>query len=103
MECVKLEIDNGIARVTLNRPDSRNAFNQQLINELIEFSAVLALYLRDEVAVHEGMAHSTSDSKQRLCVARDELAKQLPDRLGRVRPVGWDLLALVTVKRFSAG
>lgn len=31
---ILFEIDNGVARVTLNRPDKRNALNDEVINEL---------------------------------------------------------------------
>jgi len=33
-ECLKIEIADKIATVTMNRPDARNAINQKLIREL---------------------------------------------------------------------
>lgn len=34
MECIRVDIERGIARVTLNRPEVRNAFNGTMLKEL---------------------------------------------------------------------
>jgi len=34
-ETIKLEIENGVATLTLNRPDKLNAFNTQMMKEMI--------------------------------------------------------------------
>ena len=42
-ETVRLEMDSGVARVTMNRPDIRNAFNEVMISELRQaFAAINA-------------------------------------------------------------
>jgi methylglutaconyl-CoA hydratase len=42
-ETVRLDIDAGVARVTMNRPDIRNAFNEVMISELRQaFAAINA-------------------------------------------------------------
>ncbi|MBL9122948.1 MAG: enoyl-CoA hydratase, partial [Planctomycetaceae bacterium] len=46
-ETIELEIaENGVARLTLNRPDAKNAMSQQMIDEL----AVATRQLRDNAA-----------------------------------------------------
>jgi len=46
-ECIKMAVENGVAKVAINRPDKLNALNIQTVKELIEaFTA-----LRDDDAV----------------------------------------------------
>lgn len=74
----------------------------EIINELAEFSAALALHLRDEITVHQSVAHFSCDPKERLRVARYEPREPLLDRLRGVRPVGRNLVARATVKGHAA-
>lgn len=46
MECVRVESEGGITRITLNRPDVRNAFNEVLVTELREAFANLGAETR---------------------------------------------------------
>lgn len=47
METISIELEDGIARMHLDRPDKRNAMNQTMFSEL----GVAARYLRDEPEV----------------------------------------------------
>ena len=47
MECLKLDIDNGVAIVTLNRPESMNALNGELREAII--ATARALDTNDDV------------------------------------------------------
>jgi methylglutaconyl-CoA hydratase len=47
MNHLQLQFDHGVATVTLNRPEVRNAFNEEVIGELS--ATFLGLGERDEV------------------------------------------------------
>jgi methylglutaconyl-CoA hydratase len=47
MKHIELAFDNGVATVTLNRPEVRNAFNEEVIGELV--ATFMGLGERDEV------------------------------------------------------
>ena len=53
-KCVKVEFDDGIAWVTLNRPEKRNAMSPTLNNEMIEALTALEMDDRCKVLVLTG-------------------------------------------------
>ena len=56
METVRVEIQDGIARITLNRPEVRNAFNETLIRELSAAFTDLGPEVRVVILTGEGKA-----------------------------------------------
>ena len=56
MECIRVDIHGGIARVTLDRPDVRNAFNETLVRELITTFQAMGPEVRAVVLSGEGKA-----------------------------------------------
>lgn len=56
METVRLEVEGGIARVTLNRPSVRNAFNDVLVKELISTFESMGPEVRAVILTGEGKA-----------------------------------------------
>ncbi len=60
MKTVKFEQDGAIARVTLNRPDKHNAFNQLLIDELTELFVQLGGDSKTRVITLRGAGRSFS-------------------------------------------
>lgn len=56
METVRVEVENGIARITLNRPEVRNAFNDTLIREIIDAFESLGSDVRVVILTGEGKA-----------------------------------------------
>lgn len=56
MECIRVQTEGGIARVTLARPEVRNAFNETLVRELIEAFESMGPEVRAVVLTGEGKA-----------------------------------------------
>ena len=59
-KCVKVELDEGIAWVTLNRPEKRNAMSPELNDEMVNVLDVLEVDSRVKVLVLTGAGDSFS-------------------------------------------
>ena len=83
LQTVKLGIQNGVAWITLNRPDKLNAFNEQMGTDLMEAlkEAEKAQEVRCLVVTGEGRAFSVGED---LNSSRDALETGRPMALGEV-------------------
>ena len=82
--CVKVELDAGIAWVTLNRPEKRNAMNPALNREMLDVLDVLELDERCGVVVLTGAGDSFSAGMDLKEYFRDN-DKLSPIQIRRIR------------------
>ena len=107
-ETIKIEVENGIGRLTLNRPDSLNAFNEKMT---VEIQTALERFSNDEgvrcVAITgSGRAFSAGQDLKEVTPGRsfsDSLKRRYNPIIGLITGMGKPVVALVNGVAAGAG
>lgn len=84
-EPVRVEFEDGIAWVILNRPDKRNAMSPELNSRMIEILEELEIDPRCQVLVLTGEGESFTAGMDLKLFFRDAEAQHTPERLIQIR------------------